>query len=197
MGPKITIDSATLMNKGLEVIEAHWLFAMPPDRINVLVHPQSIVHSMVELSDGAMIAQLGITDMRLPIQYAFSFPDRWPSALPSLDLTRAERLEFQPPNAAMFPCLRLAYHALQGGGGLPVLLNASNEVAVDAFLERRLGFAGIPRVIEAALDAHSGSSDHVATIEDVRVIDRWAREYAQHLVGRLQSSYGQSDRSGH
>ena len=134
MGRKITIDSATLMNKGLEVIEAHWLFDVPADRIDVLVHPQSIVHSMVELKDGSIIAQLGVTDMRLPIQYAFSYPERWDAALPALDLTRSAALEFASPDLDRFPCLRLAYQALRAGGTMPVVLNAANEVAVDAFL---------------------------------------------------------------
>jgi 1-deoxy-D-xylulose-5-phosphate reductoisomerase len=189
MGPKITIDSATLMNKGLEVIEAHWLFGMPADRIDVLVHPQSVVHSMVELTDGSLIAQLGITDMRLPIQYAFSFPDRWPSPLPSLDLTQAGQLAFDKPDEATFPCLGLAYRALRGGGVLPVILNASNEVAVEAFLARRLSFTGIPRLIESALDASaSAAAREVETIEDVRAVDHWAREYSGELLRGLQSS---------
>src|ERR1043165_3142910 len=131
MGRKITIDSATLMNKGLEVIEAHWLFDVPGDRIDVVVHPQSIVHSMVELSDGSVIAQLGVTDMRLPIQYACSYPDRWASALPSLDITSMGALEFERPDRERFPCLALAYKALEHGGTWPVVLNAVNEVAVE------------------------------------------------------------------
>src|SRR3954462_5558364 len=147
MGRKITIDSATLMNKGLEVIEAYWLFGVAADQIDVVIHPQSIVHSMVELVDGSVIAQLGVTDMRLPIQYAFSYPDRWEAALPSLDLTRAARLEFLPPPHDRFPSLGLAYRALRAGGTLPVVLNAANEIAVDIFLDGKLGFTGIPRVI--------------------------------------------------
>src|SRR6187200_2030543 len=129
MGPKITIDSATLMNKGLEVIEAHWLFDTPAERIEVLVHPQSIVHSLVELNDGSVIAQLGVTDMRLPIQYACSYPERWDTALPTLNLAKAGRLEFHEPAHDRFPCLALAYRALRAGGTLPVVLNAANEVA--------------------------------------------------------------------
>src|SRR5687767_3999294 len=154
MGRKITIDSATLMNKGLEVIEAYWLFDVPPDRIEVVIHPQSIVHSLVELNDGSMLAQLGIADMRLPIQYACSYPDRWEAALPSLDLTRAGRLEFHQPAHDRFPCLGLAFRALQAGGTLPVVLNAANEVAVDAFLEGKLGFTSIPQVIEKTMNDH-------------------------------------------
>src|SRR5436190_3832399 len=143
MGRKITIDSATLMNKGLEVIEAHWLFGLRPDQIDVLIHPQSVVHSMAELVDGSIIAQLGVTDMRLPIQYAFSYPDRWAGPLPSLDLARAGRLEFEAPDIAAFPCLRLAYRALESERSLPTVLNAANEVAVSLFLEGRLAFPSI------------------------------------------------------
>src|SRR6516164_5549596 len=154
MGPKITIDSATLMNKGLEVIEARWLFGAGPDAIDVLVHPQSIVHSMVELIDGSVIAQLGVTDMRLPIQYAFSYPDRWGAPLPSLDLALAGRLDFLPPALDRFPSLGLAYRALRSGGTMPSVLNAANEVAVESFLEGRLGFTSIPCVIEKTMTAH-------------------------------------------
>ena len=138
MGRKITIDSATLMNKGLEVIEAHWLFGVRADQIDVVIHPQSVVHSMVELMDGSIIAQLGVTDMRLPIQYAFSYPERWAAPLPSLDLARAGRLDFDVPDTAAFPCLRLAYRALEAERSLPVVLNAANEVAVARFLEGRI-----------------------------------------------------------
>ena len=134
MGPKISIDSSTLMNKGLEVIEARWLFDVLPNRIDVIVHPQSIVHSLVELRDGSVIAQLGITDMRLPIQYAFSYPDRWETPLPSLNLAECGRLDFKSPDFTRFPCLALAYRALQGGETQPVILNAANEVAVEAGL---------------------------------------------------------------
>jgi 1-deoxy-D-xylulose-5-phosphate reductoisomerase len=190
MGPKVTIDSATLMNKGLEVIEAHWLFGTPASRISVVVHPQSIVHSMVELCDGSMIAQLGVTDMRLPIQYAFSHPDRWTTALPRLDLAAAGRLEFHEPDHGRFPCLRLAYRALERGGAFPVVLNAANEVAVGAFLDHRLPFAAIPQLIESALERHEQSSRiPIDTIDDVREADRWAREYSSDMVRGLQSSY--------
>jgi 1-deoxy-D-xylulose-5-phosphate reductoisomerase len=174
MGRKITIDSATLMNKGLEVIEAHWLFGVRGDQIDVVIHPQSVVHSMVELTDGSIIAQLGVTDMRLPIQYAFSYPDRWPAPLPSLDLVRAGRLEFAPPDTEAFPCLRLAYRALDAERSLPVVLNAANEVAVARFLDRRIGFTAIAQVIERTMDAHSPAE--VTTLEQVRAVDRWARE---------------------
>jgi 1-deoxy-D-xylulose-5-phosphate reductoisomerase len=179
MGPKITIDSATLMNKGLEVIEARWLFDVSADRIDVLVHPQSIVHSMVELVDGSVIAQLGVTDMRLPIQYAFSYPERWGGSLPSLDLARAGSLEFEPPDAERFPCLPLAFRALRGTEGLSIVLNAANEIAVSAFLEERLGFSGIPDVIRLSMDAYErNGAGHVSGLDDVRAIDRWAREFA-------------------
>src|SRR5439155_2085175 len=127
MGRKITIDSATLMNKGLEVIEAHWLFGVCADQIDVIIHPQSVVHSMVELTDGSIIAQLGVTDMRLPIQYALSYPDRWSAALPTVDLAHAGPLEFHAPDTQAFPCLRLAYRALEADRSLPVVLNAANE----------------------------------------------------------------------
>ena len=176
MGRKITIDSATLMNKGLEVIEAHWLFGVDAERIDVLIHPQSIVHSMVELTDGSVIAQLGVTDMRLPIQYACSYPDRWETQLPTLDLARAGRLEFHQPAHDRFPCLALAYRALRAGGTVPVVLNAANEVAVETFLDGKLGFTAIPRVIQKTMDAHQ--VEPVSTIETVRRVDRWAREQA-------------------
>ena len=176
MGRKITIDSATLMNKGLEVIEAHWLFGVDADRIDVLIHPQSIVHSMVELNDGSVIAQLGVTDMRLPIQYACSYPDRWDTSLPTLDLARAGRLDFHEPAHDRFPCLALAYRALRTGGTLPVVLNAANEVAVEVFLDGKLGFTAIPRVIEKTMNVHS--VERVSTIDTVRRVDRWARTQA-------------------
>jgi 1-deoxy-D-xylulose-5-phosphate reductoisomerase len=179
MGPKITVDSATLMNKGLEVIEAHWLFGVGPRQIDVVVHPQSIVHSMVELVDGSIIAQLGVTDMRLPIQYAFSYPERWSAPLEPLDLTRAGRLEFERPDAARFPCLALAFRALDGNVGLPIVLNAANEVAVAEFLQSRLGFTSIPDVIEQAMEAYERSNPSpVSGLDDVRAIDRWARDFS-------------------
>jgi 1-deoxy-D-xylulose-5-phosphate reductoisomerase len=184
MGRKITIDSATLMNKGLEVIEAHWLFGVYADRIDVMIHPQSIVHSMVELMDGSVIAQLGVTDMRLPIQYACSYPDRWDAALPRLDLVRAGRLEFDEPDHDRFPCLRLAYRALREGATCPVVLNAANEVAVAAFLDGRLGFTMIPAVIEGVMNDHRLES--VSSVDVVRRVDAWARERAAALTGELE-----------
>ena len=190
MGPKITVDSATLMNKGLEVIEARWLFDVGADRIDVLVHPQSIVHSMVELIDGSVIAQLGVTDMRLPIQYAFSYPDRWSAPLPPLDLARAGRLEFEPADTDRFPCLALAFRALRGTEGLPIVLNAANEVAVAAFLEGRLSFTGIADVIRNTMDAFE--TGHPVTrvhgLAEVRAIDGWARVFAARAATGVQSA---------
>lgn len=188
MGRKITIDSATLMNKGLEVIEARWLFDTPAARIRVLVHPQSIVHSMVELVDGSVIAQLGVTDMRLPIQYAFSYPDRWAAPLPPLDLARCGRLDFESPDTARFPCLALAFRALEGSAGLPIVLNAANEIAVAAFLDSRIGFTAIPRLIGDAMDAYDRSGSRpIETLADVRAVDRWARGFATRAAAGVQS----------
>jgi 1-deoxy-D-xylulose-5-phosphate reductoisomerase len=184
MGRKITVDSATMMNKGLEVIEAHWLFDIPADQIDVVVHPQSIVHSLVELNDGSVIAQLGVTDMRLPIQYACSYPERWGATLPPLDLTRAGHLEFHSPDLDRFPCLGLAYRALRSGQTLPVVLNAANEVAVEAFLASRLGFTAIPSVIERTMNAHAPAS--VSTLQAVRQADAWARSHARDMVNELE-----------
>lgn len=188
MGRKITVDSATLMNKGLEVIEARWLFGVSADQIDVVVHPQSVVHSLVELRDGSQIAQLGVTDMRLPIQYAFSYPKRWETTLPSLDLAACGRLEFEEPDTERFPCLALAYRALRGGTALPVALNAANEVAVGAFLDESLPFTGIPVVIAAALDeAESSGPLDPTNLDEVRRVDARARVYAQDFVTELQS----------
>ena len=184
MGRKITIDSATLMNKGLEVIEAHWLFDLPGDRIDVVIHPQSIVHSMVELTDGSIIAQLGGADMRLPIQYACSYPDRWEAPVARLDLTAAGRLDFHKPDLERFPCLRLAYRALEAGPSHAVVLNAANEVAVASYLDEKISFVSIPRVIEQTMDAHSAVP--AATLEAVREIDRWARRYSQNVARGLE-----------
>jgi 1-deoxy-D-xylulose-5-phosphate reductoisomerase len=179
MGPKITIDSATLMNKGLEVIEARWLFDVGADRIGVLVHPQSIVHSMVEFVDGSVIAQLGVTDMRLPIQYAVSYPERWDAPVPRLDLAHAGRLEFEAPDLERFPCLALAFRALAGAEGLSIVLNAANEIAVSRFMAGTLGFHGIPALIARTMDAYERDGGApVSGLEDVRAIDAWARAYA-------------------
>jgi 1-deoxy-D-xylulose-5-phosphate reductoisomerase len=188
MGRKITIDSATLMNKGLEVIEARWLFDVPASAIDVVIHPQSIVHSMVEFRDGSVLAQLGVTDMRLPIQYAFSYPDRWAAPLPPLDLLRAGTLEFAAPDRERFPCLDLAYRALEHGGAWPIVLNAANELAVEAFLDRRIGFCQIPSAIARALDAADQHLGAPASLADVRAADAWARAFTAETLRTLPSS---------
>ncbi len=185
MGPKITIDSATLMNKGLEVIEARWLFGVPAARIDVVIHPQSVVHSLVELVDGTVLAQLGVTDMRMPIQYALSYPERWPAAIPGVDFGKAMRLDFEPPDRAKFPCLSLAYRALETGGTAPAALNAANEEAVAAFLDDRVGFDGIPATIEHVLDAMAART--ATSLEDVLETDLRARERARQALARQPS----------
>jgi 1-deoxy-D-xylulose-5-phosphate reductoisomerase len=177
MGAKITIDSATLMNKGLEVIEAHWLFGVPADAIHVVVHPQSIVHSLVEYRDGCVVAQLGVPDMRAPIAYAISWPERVESGVARLDLASVGSLTFEPPDRERFPCLGLAYAALREGGSMPAVLNGANEVAVEAFLAGRLGFTKIARVVEATMQAHAPRT--LASVDDVAAADRWAREKAR------------------
>jgi 1-deoxy-D-xylulose-5-phosphate reductoisomerase len=176
MGRKISVDSATMMNKGLEVIEARWLFGLPPERIEVLIHPQSIVHSLVEYVDGSMIAQLSNPDMRIPIAHALAHPERIESGAPALDLAAVKNLSFEKPDAARFPCLSLAYEALRTGGTAPAALNAANEVAVAAFLERRLPFMGIARVIEQTLSlVPVGAADD---LEAVLAADADARRAA-------------------
>ncbi|MGH9968249.1 MAG: 1-deoxy-D-xylulose-5-phosphate reductoisomerase [Pyrinomonadaceae bacterium] len=183
MGAKITIDSATLMNKGLEVIEAHWLFGFGPDQIGILVHPESIVHSMIELVDGSVIAQMGITDMRHAIQYALTYPDRHSCELPPLDLTALATLHFEAPDPDRFPCIALAYRALREGGTLPTVLNAANEEAVRAFIEERICLTDIPRVIELVMDQHS--TQPAATLETVLNTDRAARLLASLEIEKL------------
>ena len=182
MGRKITIDSATLMNKGLEVIEARWLFGVTAERIEVLVHPQSVVHSMVEFVDGTVLAQLGVTDMRLPIQYALSHPERWDAAIPGMDLARPMSLDFDLPDKARFPCLGLAYRALEAGGSMPAVLNAANEEAVAAFLDERIPFTAIPESIAAVMDAHTPRP--VSGLEGVLEADAWAREQSRSVLAR-------------
>lgn len=178
MGPKVTVDSATLMNKGMEVIEAHWLFSLPYDRISVVVHPQSIVHSLVEFADGSLKAQLSAPDMRLPIQYALSYPERWPGpGWGRLRLEEAPPLTFEPPDTAHFPCLRLAVEAGQAGGTAPAVLAAADEVAVSLFLKGQMGFTGIPRLIEAVLARHTPLPH--PTLEQVLEADAWATEAAR------------------
>lgn len=177
MGRKISVDSATLMNKGLELIEACLLFDLAPSRVEVVVHPQSIVHSFVEYLDGSMLAQLGNPDMRTPIAHALSWPERVGSGVESLDLVRTARLDFEAPDLARFPCLQLARTAAEAGGTMPAVLNAANEVAVEAFLEHRLGFLDIPAVIEGVLAKHRGAP--VVSLDDVLAADAWAREQAR------------------
>jgi len=186
MGKKITIDSATLMNKGLEVIEASWLFGVRAEQVEVAIHPQSIVHSMVEFIDGSVLAQLGLTDMRIPIQYALTFPERWPCPLPALDIHRLASLEFLEPDRDKFPCLDLAYRALRRGGTAPAALNAANEVAVETFLNDGIGFGDIPRIIGAVLDAHR--PEEADTLHAVLKADNWARQEAGALAVRARST---------
>lgn len=176
MGEKITIDSATLMNKGLEVIEAHWLFGFDASQISVIVHPQSVVHSMIEMVDGSIIAQLGVTDMRHSIQYALTYPERRPNCLPPLDLTAISGLTFEEPDLERFPCLGLAYQALELGGTAPAALNAANEEAVRAFLDGKIGFGKIPEINRKVLEAHKNLEPE--SIEDVLAADAEARRRA-------------------
>lgn len=176
MGEKITIDSATLMNKGLEVIEAHWLFGFDTDQISVVVHPESVVHSMVEMIDGSIIAQIGVTDMKHAIQYALTYPERKENCLPPLDFTRLSRLNFEEPDDERFPCLGLAYKALNTGGTMPAVLNAANEVAVQAFLDGRIKLSDISGIIEKVMASHITKSP--GTIAAVLEADRWSRESA-------------------
>jgi 1-deoxy-D-xylulose-5-phosphate reductoisomerase len=183
MGRKISVDSATLMNKGLELIEACLLFDLPPAQVDVVVHPQSIVHSFVEYLDGSMLAQLGNPDMRTPIAHALAWPDRLVSGVESLDLIQVARLEFEPPDLERFPCLRLARAVAERGQTAPAVLNAANEVAVEAFLARRLAFTDIPNVIELVLSQHQATA--VTTLQDVLRADEWARRSAQVAVQQI------------
>ena len=180
MGKKITIDSATLMNKGLEVIEARWLFDMQPEDIGVLVHPQSIIHSLVEYRDGAVVAQLGMPDMKGPIAYALSYPERLEGVSPSLDLARIGTLTFEEPDLDKFPCLAYAYDALRAGGSMPAVLSAANEIAVKYFLEEKIGYRDIAGVIRTTMDAHTPSS--IKTVEDALKADLWARREAEKYI---------------
>lgn len=180
MGPKITIDSATLMNKGLEVIEAANLFAVPSERIEVLIHPEAVVHALVEFVDGTHLAHLGITDMRPPIQYALSYPHRLVNHLPTLDLARIRTFHFELPDRHRFPCLELGFEASRIGGTMPAALNAANEIAVQAFLEGRTSFLGIPRTITRVLGRHRVMRE--PSLPDLLATDRWAREEAQSLL---------------
>jgi 1-deoxy-D-xylulose-5-phosphate reductoisomerase len=183
MGKRITIDSATLMNKGLEVIEARWLFDIHPEKIDVMVHPQSIVHSMVEFVDGSVIAQLGTADMRQPIQYALTYPDRFPSPVASLDWASVARLDFALPDNQKFPCVGLAYRAIQMGGTAPAVLNAADEVVVQAFLERNVPFTMIPKIIAATMSAHQVAA--ADRLESILEADAWARAEARRLCASV------------
>jgi len=180
MGAKISVDSATLMNKGLEVIEARWLFDFPPERIDILIHRQSIIHSMVEYVDGSVMAQMGIPDMRGPIAYALNYPERLPLNLKPLDLVEVGALTFMRPNPRKFPCLGMAYQALRIGGTMPCVLNAANEEAVSAFLKEQIGFLEIPKVIQKTVETHDPQK--VTCLEDVINADGWAREKARQYV---------------
>lgn len=180
MGPKITIDSATLMNKGLEVIEAANLFDMPVGRVGVLIHPQAVVHALIEFVDGSILAQMGITDMRLPIQYALSYPSRLVNTLPTLDLTREANFEFKKPDFKRFPCLEFGYAAKRAGGTMPAVLNAANEIAVDKFLDRKIGFTDIPKTIEKVMHRHIPRKN--PSLNQIIESDIWAREEAERVT---------------
>ncbi len=182
MGKKVTIDSATLMNKGLELIEAHWLFNIEPQKLEVLIHPQSIVHSLVELNDGSVLAQLSPTDMRIPIQYALTYPGRENSLLPSLDLKKIGSLEFFAPDDEKFPLLKLARLALEEGASFPIALNAANEVAVDAFLQKKLGFLEISEIVSETVEGHQ--KKEIQSLDDIFFVDREARQQARNLIER-------------
>jgi len=181
MGRKVTIDSATMMNKGLEIVEAHWLFNIPVSKIGVVVHPESIVHSLVTFVDGSLLAQLSVPDMRFPIQYALTWPDRFRSSLPALDLVRQKSLTFDAPDEMRFPCLRLVREAAETGGTLPAVLNAADEVAVEAFLTGAIPFAGIWRTVERVMAAHQVCP--CADFETVFETDAWARNLASEACG--------------
>ena len=181
MGKKISVDSATMMNKGLEVIEARWLFNATPEQIQVVLHPQSVIHSLVEYRDGSLLAQLGHPDMRTPIAHALAWPERIESGVSSLDIFAVARLDFSPPDVQRFPCLRLAYQTVRAGGTSGAIMNAANEVAVQAFLERRLAFTGIARVVEQVMDSVPGGA--AVTLDAVLEADKVARVSAERFVG--------------
>ena len=181
MGPKVTIDSATMMNKGLEVIEARWLYDMPPERIDIVIHPQSIIHSMVEFVDGSIKAQLGVPDMKIPIQYALAYPDHRPADWPRLDLAAIGELTFEEPDLEKFPCITLAYDALRRGGSAPAALNLANDLAVQAFLDDQLAFAAIPRVLERVLSEHPFIE--TPTLADLEELEGWTERYVSKTLG--------------
>ena len=180
MGQKISVDSATMMNKGLELIEAHWLFDAAPEQIQVVIHPQSIIHSMVEYIDGSVLAQLGNPDMRTPIAHALAYPDRIESGVEPLDIFKVAQLDFEAPDFSKFPCLRLAYKALALGGSAPAILNAANEVAVEAFLKSRIPFTAIPKMIEQVMEAIKPKD--IFTLEDILIVDNLARKAAYEWI---------------
>jgi len=180
MGRKISIDSATMMNKGLEVIEAHWLFNVPADRIDVVIHPQSVIHSMVSYNDGSVLAQLGNPDMRTPIAYGLAYPERIDSGVDALDLIKVGKLNFEAPDFNRFPCLALAYQALRTGGSAPTILNASNEIAVQAFLDGKIGFTMIPQVIEQSLQKIAATP--MTDLEGILAVDSEARSVTTKLI---------------
>jgi 1-deoxy-D-xylulose-5-phosphate reductoisomerase len=182
MGPKVTIDSATLFNKGLEMIEAHWLFGVGMDRVDVVIHPQSIVHSMVEFVDGSVLAQLSHSDMCFPIQYAVTWPDRVPNTLPPLDFGKLQKLEFAAPRLDAFPALNLARRAGEKGGTVPAVMNAANEVAVSAFLDRRIAFPRIWQLVEEVMNCHDAVAN--PTLDAILESDRWARATAVETLNR-------------
>jgi len=187
MGPKVTVDSATLMNKGFEVFELHWLFDMPVSRIEVVIHHQSVIHSAVQLADSSTVAQMSLPDMRAPIQYALTYPERLPNELPRLDLPSLGQMTFARPDESRFPCLRLAYEAAASGGTYPAVLNAADEVAVAAFLDGRLGFTAIPAVLEAVLESHDPDTDD--RLDSLLAADEWARRATElELAGRAAPS---------
>ncbi|AEJ03197.1 1-deoxy-D-xylulose 5-phosphate reductoisomerase [Nitrosomonas sp. Is79A3] len=184
MGQKISVDSATMMNKGLEVIEAHWLFDAPPDNIQVVIHPQSVIHSMVAYVDGSVIAQLGNPDMRTPIAHAMGYPDRIASGVSALDMFKVAHLDFEEPDFERFPCLGLAYQALAAGGNMPAVLNAANEIAVESFLKVRMKFTAIPAMIEHVMQ--TVQQEDMATLDDVLRTDALARDVAREWLANLQ-----------
>jgi 1-deoxy-D-xylulose-5-phosphate reductoisomerase len=181
MGKRITVDSATLMNKGLEIIEAMWLFDLDLSQIEVVIHPEAVIHSMVEFIDGVILAQLSITDMRIPIQYALTYPQREATTLKPLNFFKLRKLNFQKPDLRRFPCLRLAIEAAEEGGSLPCVLNAADETAVNAFLNRRIKFVDIPTIITKVLNRHRKIAD--PCLQEILAVDDWARAEARKIIG--------------
>ncbi len=186
MGGKITIDSATMMNKGLEVIEAHWLFKQPYDKINVAIHPESIIHSMVEFVDSSIIAELGVADMRIPIQYVLTYPERIPGKSKRLNLFEVDQLNFQAPDFERFPALKLAYQAGREGGTMPAVLNAANEIAVSGFLNKNISFLDIPYIINKVMEKHQNINK--PSLDEIYQIDEWARHYAKEVMSVVNNN---------